>query len=372
MRTPRLYLGTMTFGWSSQTSSIIDETIASEMVRTFVLNQQQQQQQQTQSDLVNHNVCHIDTARIYAGGQTEPIVSYALKVQQQNQEYTTKPVFIVGTKAHPSQSGGLSPNGIKEQMNASFKAMPNISKFGEYYLHQPDPDHALLDSLQCLHDCYEQGLISVIGMSNYHASEMQRAFELCTEHKLTPPTVYQGLYNPLNRMIENELLPILRKNNCSFIAYNPLAGGLLTGKYQEKNIIPPGRFKDNPNYLPRFFTDTNFDAVSIISKACTDANISMVDATYLWLMHHSVLTENDGILVGASSIEQLQQNLNVLCSHQKERQLLPDSVLRAFDEGWNITNGAGVFPYWRSYSADMPNRAQLDQGASYDAAKKTT
>jgi aflatoxin B1 aldehyde reductase len=376
MKTPRLYLGTMTFGWTTQTSSIVDETVAIEMVRSFVTkeNQQQQQQYQPSSELKNDRMNtyhHIDTARIYAGGHTESIVSHALKHQDTTTSGMTSH-FMVGTKAHPSQPGGLSSIGITQQIQTSFAAMPNISSFDEYYLHQPDPNNALLDSLQCLHQFHQQGLISSIGMSNYHASEMEHAFDLCIKHNLTPPTVYQGLYNPLNRMIEHELLPILRKNKCSFVAYNPLAGGLLTGKYQLDNtiVVPHGRFKDNPNYLPRFYTDSNFEAVSIISKACTDANISMVEATYLWLMYHSALTENDGILIGASSVNQLQENLNILCS-EKER-LLPDSVLDAFEEGWNITNRGGVFPYWRSYSADMPNREQRDQGASYDAIKKTT
>jgi aflatoxin B1 aldehyde reductase len=368
MRTPRLYLGTMTFGWTSQTSSKVDESVATEMVRLFV----KQQSPHVAS-------IHIDTARIYAGGQTEPIVSHALEQHQLSSTSTATSVgtdtsLIVGTKAHPSQPGGLSSAGITAQLNASRTAMPNVTHFGEYYLHQPDPENSLLESLRCLHNYHEQGLISAIGMSNYHASEMERAFALCHEHHLTPPTVYQGLYNPLNRMVETELLPVLRKNNCSFIAYNPLAGGLLTGKYHSLHEeVPLGRFKDNPNYLPRFYTDSNFEAVSRIQKACTEAQIGMVEATYRWLLYHSALTEHDGILIGASSVTQFEENLNVLCSsnHQTE-QVLPESVVRAFTDGWDITSRAGVFPYWRSYSSDMPNRTDRDQGASYDAIKKPT
>ena len=65
-------------------------------------------------------------------------------------------------------------------------------------------------------------------MSNYHASEVARAMALCDAHTLAKPTVYQGLYNPLNRKVEEELLPVLRQYGCAFIAYNPLAAGLLT------------------------------------------------------------------------------------------------------------------------------------------------
>jgi aflatoxin B1 aldehyde reductase len=356
---PRLYLGTMTFGWSSQTSSPVDESVAAEMVRTFAATLQERRPSSERH--------RIDTARIYAGGQTEPIVAQALQQQRQLEPKS----FVVGTKAHPSLPGGLSPTGIVAQFEASQNAMPDVSVFGEYYLHQPDPDHALLDSLKCLHDYHEQGLISAIGMSNFHSSEMERAFSLCAEHHLTPPTVYQGLYNPLNRLVETELLPVLRKNHCSFVAYNPLAGGLLTGKYSSKaETIPQGRFRDNPNYLPRFFTPANLDAVSLIQEACLEANITLVQATYRWLLYHSALTAEDGILLGASSVAQLQENLDAACPQDETP--LPDTVLVAFDAAWRRTQGEGVFPYWRSYSADMPDRAQRDPGASYDATKKSS
>lgn len=313
----------------------------------------------------------LDTARIYAGGQTEPCVTQALS----GLSAPPGKVFAMGTKAHPSQAGGLSPTGIKAQFDESKAAMPG-TQFDEYYLHQPDTEHSLLESLQCLHDFREQGLISAIGMSNYHASEMERAFSLCQQHKLTPPTVYQGLYNPLNRLVEDDLLPVLRKNQCSFVAYNPLAAGLLAGKYQapagdDDDKVPEGRFKNNPNYLPRYFTSPNFEAVELIRKACDEAGICMVEATYRWLLRHSALTSTDGVLLGASSLQQLDQNLAACKVAADENEgPLPKAVLTAFDEAWIITKAAGVFPYWRSYSADMPDRENRDQGASYEASKK--
>jgi len=65
----------------------------------------------------------------------------------------------------------------------------------------------------------------VLGLSNYHASEVRRAFGLCSDAAAVP-SVYQGLYNPLNRKVEDELIPALREAGCAFIAYNPLAAGM--------------------------------------------------------------------------------------------------------------------------------------------------
>ena len=207
---PRAYLGTMTFGWS-QTSSYVDESIALEMVKRFIAFDQSLQ-------VTDHR---IDTARIYAGGKTEKIVGTVLEklVLPTDDSSAT---LLVGTKAAPSvKPGGLSPEGIAAQFETSMEALKSTS-CDEYYLHQPDVEHSLLESLKVADSLVKDGKVTKIGMSNYHASEVSRAFQLCKEHELTPPTVYQGLYNPLNRLVENDLLPLLKQNGCSFVAYNPL------------------------------------------------------------------------------------------------------------------------------------------------------
>jgi len=278
----------------------------------------------------------------------------------------SKGFIALGTKAHPSVEGGLSPEGIRAQLQASLEAM-NVTGVGEYYLHQPDTERSLLESLKSAHEIVTGGQFCCLGMSNYHAKEVERAFQLCEEHNLTPPKVYQGLYNPLNRSVEKELLPLLKSHKCSFVAYNPLAAGLLAGKHKPGEDVQKGRFKNNPNYLPRFYTDKNFEAVELIKNACDEVGITLVEATYRWMLRHSALGEHDGVLLGASSLAQLDQNLEA-CSTAVTQGPLPPSVLEAFDKAWEITE-EGAFAYWRSYSSDMPNREDLQQGASY-AAKK--
>jgi aflatoxin B1 aldehyde reductase len=347
---PRAYLGTMTFAWSSQTSSVVDEAVAVEMTQRFIQFNQ----------AIGEDTHRIDTARVYAGGNTEPMVGAVLKQLDPGMKVS------VGTKAHPSVKPGLSSEGIKGQLAASLDAM-GITAVDEYYLHQPDTEATLLEGLKCAHALVEEGKIKAVGMSNYHAAEMARAFALCREHDLTPPTVYQGLYNPLNRLVEEELLPILKENGCSFVAYNPLAAGLLTGKHKTKDEVLQGRFRNNENYLPRFYTSSNFEAIRIIHEQCKVDQITMVEATYRWLLRHSCLGDTDGFLLGASSVDQLDQNL-AACMAATTNQGLSGDMLLAFDNAWELTKGH-AFPYWRSYSSDMPNRESLDPGASYNAVK---
>lgn len=161
---------------------------------------------------------------------------------------------------------------------------------------------------------------------------------------------------------------MLRKHSISFVAYNALAAGLLTGKHFKDGEVAAGRFKDNANYLPRFYTDANFQAVETIQAALPEG-MGLIPATYQWLLRHSALTEHDGVLLGASSIAQLDSNL-AACTAAGEAEDLPADTLAAFDQAWKITKQAGSFPYWRSYSKDHPGREELDQGASYNAAKK--
>jgi len=93
----------------------------------------------------------------------------------------------------------------------------------------------------------------------------------------------------------------------------------------------------------------------------------MVPATYAWMLRHSSLSaeKGDGLLVGASSMSQLEQNLES-CLRPVE---LPAEVVAAFDAAFAITK-EGAFPYWRSYSKDQPGRESLHPGAGYNAAKK--
>jgi aflatoxin B1 aldehyde reductase len=354
----------MTIGWS-QSSRRVDDKVAGEMLERFVASDER--------DFGSARHC-VDTARIYAGGKTEEILG---KVLKSNEKMLQSGNLLLGTKAHPSQLGGLSKPGLEQQLAASLDAMglPPDYCLHEYYLHQPDPEHDLLESLRALDGLVASGRVRRVGMSNYHASEVRRAFELCREHGLAPPSVYQGLYNPLNRAVEDELIPVLRENGCSFVAYNPLAAGMLTGKHTDPdpNRAQSGRFKNNPNYLPRFYTPSNFQAVDRIRDACRREGIPMVEATYRWMLRHSALSGSDGLLLGASSVPQLDQNLRACAAAASQvgggGGALPDSVLAAFDEAWSLTRDA-AFPYWRSYSSDMPGRESLDPGASYEAAKK--
>jgi aflatoxin B1 aldehyde reductase len=142
----------MTFGWAGQTSSAVDQAVANDMMRLFV-------RYCDENSTVVSPPYHVDTARIYAGGKTEPMVGTAIREIE-----SVKGSFLVGTKAHPSAKGGLSPEGMRAQLRESLDAM-QLDSVSEYYLHQPDTENSLLDSLKCAHEMVTEGLVKTIGVS---------------------------------------------------------------------------------------------------------------------------------------------------------------------------------------------------------------
>jgi len=338
---PRPYLGTMTFGWS-QASTPVGKNEAAEQMKRYM----------------EVGGIEVDTARIYSGGGSEVIIGEAIGSLE-----GLKPSINIATKVSPAEPGGLSAQGIRAQVEASFKCM-NINNVSVLYLHQPDTENGLVESLECVHQLVQEGKVGALGLSNYHAVEVERCISICKERGWTAPSVVQGLYNPLNRMVEEELLPLLRRNGVSFVSYNSMAAGLLTGKHKQGGEVAAGRFKDNPNYLPRFYTDPNFEAVENIRAACEAAGLQMVPATYAWLLHHSALDvkHGDGILLGASTQAQLEDNLAAFT----DPVFLPEPVVKAFNDAWGICK-EGAFFYWRSYSSDQPGRESMHPGASYNA-----
>jgi aflatoxin B1 aldehyde reductase len=134
--------------------------------------------------------------------------------------------------------------------------------------------------------------------------------------------------------------------------YNPLAGGLFSGKIKSKDIKPDdGRFGTKADrvgkmYRDRYFKDATFKALQVIEEAASKANLTLLEIALRWCIHHSALKTrakggNDGVIIGVSNYKQLEGNLADL-----EKGQLPEEVLKALDEAWLI-NKATAPTYWR-------------------------
>ncbi len=244
---------------------------------------------------------------------------------------------------HPWNDEGLQPQQVKRQMAQTLERLGRDS-VDLLYLHSPDLDTPIERTLEACFELYQQGHFRDFGLSNYASWQVAEIVELCRGQGWMQPRVYQGMYNALTRDVERELFPCLRNYGMSFYAYNPLAGGLLTGRYTSaKNLPKEGRFVDRDNYLERYWKQEYFDALQALFEACAAHGIDPVKAAFSWLVNHSLLDagEGDGIILGVSSMAHLQANL-AAC----EQPPLADEIVELFERGWQLVK-ADCFRYFR-------------------------
>lgn len=266
----------------------------------------------------------LDTAYVYNGGDSERILGSIL----QQPDCTAAQV---ATKVNPRVTGKLNAAAVNAQMLESLHRLQR-EQVDILYLHFPDPHTPLEETLAACAKLHTAGRFRELGLSNFPAWEVVNIWHLCQARGWPVPTVYQGLYNGLSRKAEDELFPALRKLSIRFYAYNPLAGGLLSGKYKNYADQPvEGRFTHRPNYRGRYWKKGLFDALQVLDQACKENDIAVVEAAYRWLAFHSELDQfqGAGIVIGASSVAQLVQNLDALGKGP-----LPGAVGGAFAVAW--------------------------------------
>ncbi|KAG7478414.1 hypothetical protein MATL_G00080620 [Megalops atlanticus] len=307
---PITLLGTMAFGGRANA-----ETSAT-MVRAYLER--------------GHN--ELDTAFMYTDGQSETIIGGM---------GLPKSVRIA-TKANPWDGKTLQPESVRSQLDTSLQRL-RTQCVDIFYLHAPDHNNPIEDTLRACNELHKEGKFKELGLSNYASWEVAEIYCICKHNGWVLPTVYQGMYNATTRQVESELLPCLRHYGIRFFAYNPLAGGLLTGKYhyQEKDSTQPlGRFFGNSwaaAYRDRYWKESHFQAIDVVQNALQAAygaqRPTLTSAALRWMYHHSQLKgeHGDGVIIGMSSMEQLQENL----SATQEGPLDP-TVVQAFKQAWDL------------------------------------
>lgn len=267
----------------------------------------------------------LDTAYVYNEGQCERLLGEAL-AEDGNP-------FKIATKVNPRISGRLDGAAAYKQVNESLERL-RVACVDTVYLHFPDPATPVESVLEAMADLHRQGKFRELGLSNFPAWMVADVWRLCEREGWVRPTVYEGMYNPLARRAEGELKACLDRFGMRFYAYNPMAGGLLTGRYGKFEDVPgDGRFTHRPNYQKRYWKKNCFEALEIIKTAAAEFGMGPVEATYRWLAHHSMLdaARGDAIIVGASKAGHLRQNLAAAAAGP-----LPEGLLPAFGGAWDI------------------------------------
>jgi aflatoxin B1 aldehyde reductase len=276
------------------------------------------------NDFLKSGNKELDTAYVYNEGVTENYLGNILPEISVDQ-------YSIAVKVHPRVTGKLDRNAIIFQFNESLKRMRQES-VNILYFHFPDKKTPIDEALEISAELYEQGKFKELGLSNFPSWLVADVWHLCKKYGCPQPAVYQGMYNALCRNVEDELFPALRYFGMRFYAFNPLAGGLLTGKYLSYEDVPaPGRFSRLQSYRNRYWKKSYFEAMNLIRVKCKEEGLLPAEASFRWLVHHSFLNKEkgDGIILGASNTEQMGQNMKFI-----EKDALPDSILTAYNEAW--------------------------------------
>jgi len=253
----------------------------------------------------------------------------------------------IAGKANPHHFGGLTPDSVTRQLHTSLERLGSDS-LDLFYLHMPDLGTPIELTLATLAEHHAAGRFRRFGLSNYAAWQVAEIVGLCTANGWPRPVVYQGMYNALTRDVERELLPCLARFGIDFYAYNPLAGGLLSGKYRRIDDLPSdGRFADNASYQARYWKPDYFAAIARFADSAIAHGIEPAAAALRWLVHHSALAKGDedtahAVILGATSQAHLVANLDAC-----EQGPLPHELVAALDAGWDTVRPACI-AYFRT------------------------
>lgn len=289
-----------------------------------------------------HGHSEVDTARIYNDGTSEEVFG-DLGWQERGFVMDTKlwpTVMTAHIYPHPEllELINHSPESIRKNLKISLEAL-KAQRIDMFYLHAPDRTVPFELTLKAVDELYREGCFKRFGLSNFAAWEVAEVVGICKANGFVQPTAYQGAYNALNRNVEPELMPCLRKYGMSFYAFSALAGGFFSGKYFDKDqeVEAGTRFDTKHNvgqsHRARYWNDEYFKAMAIIRPIAAKHGLEMGEIALRWISHHSQMKREhgDSVIIGASTTAQLEQNLVDL-----EKGALPEDVLQALDEAYRV------------------------------------
>lgn len=257
----------------------------------------------------------IDTANMYEGytrhigspgGVSEEILGKALKGRRQQVVLATK----VGMKIGPTpDDGGLSRAHILRECDRSLARL-QTDWIDIYYMHAPDPDTPLEESIAAFMDLIAAGKVRCWGISNFNAVQTRQALDTCDAHGWHRPVVHQSPYSLLKRDIENDLLPLCREENIAVVPYRVLQGGLLTGKYRDASSPPAGsRGREKPGWIPLLNDPAVQKEIAALTEQAGKQGLTLFDYTIRTTVRTPGITS---IILGVKNTGQLEAAVRAL------------------------------------------------------------
>ena len=246
-----------------------------------------------------------DCADAYNKGVSEEMLGEFMAGCRNELIITTK---VFGQMGPGMNDRGLSRKHIMAAAEASLRRL-KTDYIDLYFLHHPDPDTPLEESLKALDDLVRQGKVLYTGVSNFAAWQVVKAQGICRIEGWSRIKCIQPMYNLVKRQAEVELLPMARSERIGVICYNPIGGGLLSGKYIDDRSSGPGRFHEDKMYKSRYREPVMHETAKKFYEFAVDNGFHPVSLAVAWVAHHPAVTAP---IVGARSVEQLEGSLNAM------------------------------------------------------------
>lgn len=255
---------------------------------------------------LDHGVNLIDTANLYTEGRSETIIGKAVRGRRHEVVLATKCGLPVG--GGPNDRGASRAHILRE-LEGSLRRL-DTDYVDLYQIHTWDGETPLEETLRTLDDLVTQGKVRYVGCSNYAAWQLAKALWTSDRHGWVRYESVQPEYSVADRRIEDELLPLCRDQTVGVLAYFPLAGGILTGKYRPGAPPPPGsRAVTQPRWGDRALNERNLGLAEAFARLAAEAGVAPAQLALAWLMARPGVT---AAIVGATRVEQQAENLKAV------------------------------------------------------------
>ncbi|MCF7808321.1 MAG: aldo/keto reductase [Candidatus Marinimicrobia bacterium] len=271
---------------------------------------------------IENGINFFDTADMYSSGTSEIMLGKALQGKRQDVLIATKCGFKMSENVNDD---GLSRKHVIEACEASLRRL-QTDYIDLYQIHSYDFTTPIEETLSALNDLVRSGKVRYIGISNFTGWQLMKAIAICKERGYEIPISLQAYYSLLGRDLEMELIPVCEDQGLGIMPWSPLHGGLLTGKYMDKDSGPwpkGTRLKGPDDHLP-YDVEQGHETLEAVRSIAKERQVSMSQVSLNYLLRKSSVSS---IVIGFRDNDQLLDNLaTVEWSLNEEEVLLLDEL----------------------------------------------
>jgi aryl-alcohol dehydrogenase-like predicted oxidoreductase len=259
----------------------------------------------------NAGINFFDCANVYSEGRSETILGELIS--------DCRNELVVSSKFGSPMGNGYNTQGgsrrhLISSLEASLKRL-NTDYIDIYFLHRFDEHTPLEETLRALDDVVAQGKVRYTGVSNFAAWQIAKALGISACNGWSSFDCIQPMYNLIKRQAEVEILPLARSEKLGVVTYNPLGGGILTGKYTKDRQAGSARLADDDMYQKRYGEGWMFDTARRFNQFAEERGYHPVSLAVAWVSHHPAVTAP---ILGARNVDQLEDALQSTDIHMTQ------------------------------------------------------